>query len=128
LYIGLRNVTTGGEVWASSDGTNFNPVITGGLGNPANMRPYGLIVFDDRLYLVFTNTATGAEIWSTSDGSHWDQVGSAGWGDSNNITADYFDKGATIFNGKLFFGSMNGANGAEVWQLLQQVFLPLVVR
>jgi len=116
FYIGLRNVTTGGEVWRTTDGTTFTRVFDGGLGDPNNGRPYGLQVFNGYLYLVFSNLVTGAEVWRTSDGMTWEQVGDAGWGDSNNGFADYFDKGAAIFNNRLYIGTTNSANGGEVWK------------
>ncbi len=46
----------------------------------------------------FINLATGADVWRTADGTNWQQVARDGWGDRNNITADYFDKGAAVFN------------------------------
>ena len=119
LYIGLRNPTTGGEVWSSTNGLNFSPVFTGGLGNSNNTRPYGLIVFNGRLYLVFTNWVTGAEVWRTNNDNTWEQVSSSGLGDSLNLTADYFNKGATVFNNSLFIGTLkptDGGSGAEVWR------------
>jgi hypothetical protein len=129
FYIGLRNVTTGGEVWRTTDGTTFTRVFDGGLGDPNNGRPYGLQVFNGYLYLVFGNLVTGAEVWRTSDGMTWEQVGDAGWGDSNNGYADYFDKGAAIFNNRLYIGTSNWANGGEVWLFLHnRLYLPLVLR
>ena len=104
FYIGLRNITDGGEVWRTSNGEDYLPVFTGGLGDVNNMRPYGLIVYDDYLYLVLNNPVAGAGIWRTSDGDLWEQVGFDGWGDSSNYFGDYIDKGATIFNDSLFFG------------------------
>jgi DNA-binding beta-propeller fold protein YncE len=116
FYIGLRNVTTGGEVWRSANGLDWTSVFTGGLGNPWNQRPYGLIVFDSRLYLVFSNGDTGAEVWRTADGSTWEQVATGGWGDSNNSYSDYYDKAATVFNDRLYIGTFNDTNGGEVWK------------
>ena len=129
FYIGMRNVTTGGEVWRTTDGTTFTRVFDGGLGDPNNARPYGLEVFKDHLYLVFSNLVTGAEVWRTDDGVHWEKISDAGWGDINNGYADYFDKGATVFNNRLFIGTANWANGGEVWLFLHnRLFLPLVLR
>jgi hypothetical protein len=128
FYIGLRNVVAGGEVWSSTDGINFSPVIIGGLGNSDNLRPYGLYVFAGHLYLVFSNLATGAEVWRTATGSTWERVSSGGWGDRNNGYTDYFDKGATVLNNRLFIGTQNVANGGEIWQMLHQIYLPLVIR
>jgi hypothetical protein len=128
FYIGLRNVTTGGELWRSSDGLSWTNVFIGGLGNPDNQRPYGLVSFEGSLYLVFSNLDTGAEVWRSADGMAWEQIIAGGWGDSNNYFADYFDKGATVFDNRLYIGTVNWANGGEVWMLLRQVYLPLVLR
>ncbi|MBC7228114.1 MAG: SMP-30/gluconolactonase/LRE family protein [Thermoflexales bacterium] len=129
FYIGLRNVVTGGQLWRSTDGLNWTNVFTGGLGNPQNGRLYGLIPFDGHLFAVFSNPATGTEVWRTADGTHWQPVARDGWGDRNNIIADYFDKGATVFNNRLYIGAGNQANGGEVWRFAyQKVFLPLVLR
>lgn len=118
FYIGLRNLSDGGEVWRTSNGVDFTPVITGGLDDVNNTRPYGLTVYQDYLYLVFSNFSTGAEVWRTRDGNSWQQVNSDGWGDVNNRYADYYDKAATIFNNSLFIGTMNTSTGGEIWQLL----------
>ena len=99
---------------------SWTPVFTGGLGNPVNGRPYGLVVFDDRLYLVFSNLDTGAEVWSTEDGATWVRLMEGGWGDSNNGYVDYFDKGAVVLNDGLYSGTMNWAHGGEVWLVLRR--------
>lgn len=118
FYIGLRNVSDGGEIWRTSNGVDFSPVFTGGYGNVDNQRPYGLVVYENYLYLVFSNLSTGTEVWRTSDGNSWQQVNNDGWGDANNSIADYYDRGATIFNSSLFIGTMNGITGGQIWQLL----------
>ncbi|MFV2044799.1 MAG: SMP-30/gluconolactonase/LRE family protein, partial [Anaerolineales bacterium] len=135
LYIGLRNVEDGGEVWRSTDGLNWNSVIAGGLGNVDNGRPYGMITYGNNLYLVFSNLETGVEVWRSTDGSQWVQIGENGWGDSKNGFADYFDKGAAVFNGNLYIGVFNFANGAQIWQStasaevpLQNIYLPIILR
>jgi len=129
FYIGLRNVTSGGEVWRSNDGVTFNKVFDSGLGDPNNLRPYGLLVYDDQLYLSITNEETGDEIWRTSDGSTWEQVNIDGWGFSYNNYSDYFDKGAAVFKNSLYFGTLNGAIGGEIWEYLPEtIYLPLVIR
>jgi hypothetical protein len=118
FYIGLRNVTDGGEVWRTSNGVDFLPVFTGGYGNVDNQRPYGLIVYQNYLYLVFSNIPTGAEVWRTSNGSSWQQVNNDGWGDASNGYADYYDRAATIFNYSLYIGTMNNDTGGQIWQML----------
>jgi len=127
FYIGVRNITTGGEVWHSDNGTSWTPMFTGGLGNPSNTRPYGLVAFNSRLYVVFSNPDAGAEVWRTADGTTWEPDVAGGWGDSNNGYAAYFGKGGVVFNNQLFFGTMNVANGGEVWRAVVDIVTPLAL-
>jgi hypothetical protein len=129
LYIGLRNVTTGGEVWRSADGLHWARVFAGGLGNPDNGRPYGLFVAKDYLYAVLSNSFSGAEVWRTAEGNIWRRTNSGGWGDTGNAFADYFDKAATVFRFDLYVGT-NNDHGGEIWRLslAWRVYLPLVLR
>jgi len=119
FYIGLHNETSGGQVWRSTNGLAWTQVVAGGLGNPSNRRPHGLIVFNNRLYLVFSNLETGVEVWRSADGTSWEKVLGGGWGDSNNIFGSYFDRGAVVFNNRLFIGASkdaNDSNSGQVWQ------------
>ena len=116
FYIGLRNVTTGGEVWRSSDGASWSPVFTDGLGNANNQRPYGLIVHDNSLFLVFVNTENGSEVWKSVDGSSWQPVMQDGWGHTNYSSADYFDKGAAVFQDDLYIGTLQ--KGGRIWRFI----------
>jgi hypothetical protein len=116
LYFGTGAWDGSGEVWRSADGTEWEPVVTGGLGDPYNGRPYGLIAFDGHLYLVFCNVITGAEVWRSNNGTTWEQVADAGWGDTNNSYADYFDKAAAVFSDRLYIGTFNSANGGDIWK------------
>lgn len=132
LYIGLKNAN-GGQVWRSPTGNpgDWTPVITSGLGDPQNQRPYGLVVYGGQLYLVFSNLATGAEVWRSPTGNpgDWAQVADAGWGDSDNGFADYFDKAAAVFGNRLYIGTFNWVNGGEVWMMrTKDIYLPLVMR
>ncbi|HTO99940.1 MAG TPA: SMP-30/gluconolactonase/LRE family protein [Anaerolineales bacterium] len=117
LYIGLRNVTTGGEVWKSTNGSTFTPVITGGNSNPNNQRPYDLRVLNSSLYLTFANSVEGAQVWRTSNGSTWSQISGDGWGDQANNWGSYFNKGAAVFNGSLYMGTYyNFHKGGQIWR------------
>jgi sugar lactone lactonase YvrE len=129
FYLGLRNVNEGGQIWRCDDGANWSQVFAGGLGDATNKRPYGLIKFNEHLYLVFTNWDKGAEVWKTADGDSWRRMVDGGWGDSNNQGADYFDKGAAIFENRLYIGTHNSASGGEIWREAScAVYLPLTLR
>ncbi len=84
-----------------------------------------LIQFENALYAGSNNWNTGAQIWKTQDGTHWSQVNVDGYGDSNNN----YVWGGAVFKGSLYLSaSENYANGGEIWQMLKQVYLPLVIR
>jgi len=102
-------------------------VTANGFGNPQNYAITSLRVFSARLYAVTSNYTTGLEVWQTANGTDWEQVGFAGFGDSNN-GGTYWDNSVTVFNNSLFIGTMNWANGGEVWQMLNQIYLPLIMR
>ena len=129
FYVGIRNFAEGGQLWRSSNGSDWTLMFSGGLGNSDNSSPYGLIEYGSYLYVVLGNFETGAEVWRSTDGSNWEQVAEGGWGDGKNRTADYFDKGGVIFDGSLYIGASNWANGAQIWQMLgesNQIYLPIV--
>jgi hypothetical protein len=121
----------GGQVWRCTttsgcdEASDWTLSASGGFGNPQNRHIYSLLIFDSQLYAVTGNFSTGLEVWFTSNGASWEQVGFAGFGDSNN-QAPFWDNSVTVFNNRLFIGTMNWANGGEIWQLLNQIYLPLV--
>jgi hypothetical protein len=52
-----------------------------------------------------------------------------GWGKGDaNAWADYFDKAAAAFRDSLYIGTENDTDGGEIWQMLRQSYLPLVLR
>ncbi|MCB0188370.1 MAG: hypothetical protein KDE31_29070, partial [Caldilineaceae bacterium] len=115
LYVGTRNLVTGGEIWRSVDGATWEAVATAGFGNPNNGRFYNLTNWNRQFYVLVGNEATGAEVWRSNDGASWDQISDAGWGDSNNIY-DNYDGSVHAFDGRLYFGVGNWANGVELWR------------
>jgi hypothetical protein len=129
LYAGTRNSTTGGQIrrCQTCDGSDWTQVIGDGFGDLNNARVEGLISFHSRIFAITFNRTTGMEIWRSADGTQWTQANIDGFGDSNNW-APYWDNSATVFNDTLFIGTWNNANGGEVWQLLNQLYLPVVLR
>ncbi len=122
LYAGTYNYANsdnpGGELWRCQqcDGTDWQPVpVAKGFGDTENQGIYSLLIFDNTLYAFTYNRATGMEVWRTSDGTNWEQVGPDGLGDSNNAHP-YWDNAVASFNGCLYIGTWNDANGGEVWR------------
>lgn len=117
LYAGTRNWTTGAQIWrcTTCDAPgSWSQVMGNGFGDGNNGHVRDLYVQADQLYATTYNEATGLEVWRTSDGVNWTEVGSAGLGDSNN-RGTHFDRVIADFDGRLFVGTQNYPNGAELW-------------
>jgi len=124
----------GSEVWRCHvcDGSDWEQVIDNGLGNDCSRNMSALEVAGGRLYWVTGQAGVcnaGLEVWwsTTGDEDDWHQVGYAGFGDSNN-RAPYWDNSVLAFNDRLVVGTINTAHGGEIWGLLNDLFLPLVMR
>lgn len=129
FYVGLRNTVTGGRIWGSSDGTTFPLSLTvDGFHNANNKRPYGLYVHGGALYILWGNWTTGGEVWRrTPDG--WSlRIVQGGWGDADNRDVGQFDKAVVTFNNALYVGTGNSTTGGQIWQMLNLLYVPLVVR
>jgi hypothetical protein len=129
LYASVSNPNSGIQVWRSNTGHpgSWMQVVSGGFGNPLTNDRSGLRVHAGHLYLTAQNSTSGMEVWRTPDGINWEQIGLAGFGDSNTDYTEW-SNGMTVFNGNLFIGARNLANGGEIWQLLNSLYLPLVRR
>jgi sugar lactone lactonase YvrE len=127
LYAGVWNSTpnppytdTGGEIWRSSDGTSWEPVVQGGFGDRYNGEVMRLAVFNNQIYAAtWSYTSThGAEIWRSSTGNagDWTRVVSNGLGDATNQAVLTME----VFNGALYAGTYSyigpGLDGADVWR------------
>lgn len=107
LYVGVTNPTSGGEIWRTADGLQWERVADTGLGRRTNTVITPGLVFEDRLYAVTTtggslDTLTGLEVFRTSDGSTWEKVVSAGFdaGPERNVSGQLLE-----FKGRLFLAS-----------------------
>ena len=133
LYASTLNAS-GSQVWRCHlcNGTDWEQVVYDGMGNVCNRSMNALEAVRDRLYWISGQSwasSTGLEAWwsSTGDESDWHQIGYAGFGDSNN-RAPYWDNSVLAFNDTLVIGTINTAHGGEIWVLLNDLFLPLVMR
>jgi hypothetical protein len=132
LYASTTNCDAGGQVWRTTNGTTWEKLVTSGFGDAMNCTVDNLVIFGGSLYATTYNhpwetSQTGMEVWRTSDGVNWTQINPDGFGDSNN-RGGYWGSSMAVFNGNLYFGTRNWANGGEVWQLLNQLYLPLIQR
>ena len=126
LYAGVWNSTpnppytdTGGEIWRSSNGTNWEAVMQGGFGDRYNGEVMRLATFNGQLYAgTWSYTTThGAEIWrsDTGDLGSWSRVVSNGLGDASNEAVLTMEE----FNGALYAGTYSWGdvpNGADIWR------------
>jgi hypothetical protein len=53
----------------------------------------------------------------SQDCTSWRQINPDGWGDNNNPHTGSGDAATAIFNGRLFIGTGNVANGGEIWSM-----------
>lgn len=134
LYAGTTNYSaihgsTGGQIWrcAVCSGSDWVRVEGDGLGDAENYSVVSLVVFNGALHAVTRNWATGAEVWRTNDGVAWAQINPDGFGSSNN-GGPRFDNSVAAYNNRLVVGISNYTNGAEVWQLLEPRYLPMIMR
>jgi len=134
LYILTTHTSdAGSEIWRCHDcDSDFEQVVDNGLGNDCSRSMSALEVVGQRLYWVAGQSGAcnaGLEVWwsATGDEGDWHQNGYAGFGDSNN-RVPYWDNSVVAFNDMLTVGTHNAAHGGEIWVLLNDLFLPLVMR
>ena len=67
LYAGTWNRNSGGELWRSNDGENWEVLFRNGNGNPKDWAIMKLYSYNDRLYLGTMNWNTGAALLVSTD-------------------------------------------------------------
>ncbi|NLE73972.1 MAG: zinc ribbon domain-containing protein [Actinobacteria bacterium] len=106
LYVGVTNSTTGGEIWRTVDGLEWEQVADRGLGlaQRNSLRP--LLVYKDQLYVVGGHLAwaAGFDLFRSGDGTGWEQVVEDGFGagEHRNYQADLVE-----FEGRLYLSTQN---------------------
>ncbi len=128
LYLGARNEETGAKLWKTGSGNSGTwYMITGdGFNNAANVKIESLFPFNGRMYAV-TGNQEGVEVFVTDDGGDWQPYMTGGFGDLFN-NGTLWSSATTVFNGSLYIGTWNGAKGGQIWQMLNQVYLPMTLR
>lgn len=99
------------EIWTSSDGANWTPVIPSGPIWSAR-RAHGLEVFNNRLWVIGGADGTALnDVWSSADGISWTlEQPTAQWGGRSSFATAVFDNKLWILGG--YVGN-TGIN--EVW-------------
>jgi hypothetical protein len=127
LYTSTGSLDAVGTIWATTDGTNWSPIVADGFGDPNNTKISGLYALSGCLYATTDNFKTGSEVWRSKDGVTWVQINPDGFGDANNGET-IWSNATTDFQGHLFIGTNNNANGGEVWELAGfTTYLPLTL-
>jgi hypothetical protein len=127
LFVGTYNTTSGAQLWKTTNGTVWAPVMQNGFGDVRNEKIEMLRVYQNELYVFVNNSLRGGQVWQSNDGDLWKQVSVDGFGDSNNVST-LGNAGSAIFKNNFYVGISNTANGGEIWQMLHQVYLPLVLK
>jgi hypothetical protein len=89
LYAGAGwNNETPGQLWRSSDGTNWHPVTMNGFNDPDNIAITNFVEFKGMLYAGTGTLSGGAQIWRSHSGNpnSWEQVAPDGAGLAGNVT------------------------------------------
>ena len=109
-----------GQMWRSSNGTDWSQVVADGFGDPANGAITVLEIFKDNLYAAtHTPQSNGIEIWRSATGNNldWTPVVVNGYGDANNVDCT----GLIDFDGYLYAAVENNQDGLEVWRSLDGI-------
>jgi hypothetical protein len=96
----------GGKIWRSSNGLTWiedGKYVSAGIARFAVLKD-----------ILFASTweSNGTEIWKTTNGIDWKLSTTPGFGNTNNIGGI----ASEIFNGKLYWGTLNFDTGAQIWR------------
>lgn len=113
LYAGSGWAGLPGQVWRTSNGTEWQQVVGDGFGNPDNIGIGTFTVFSDTIYAGASNATDGLEVWrsSTGDSLSWTAVITAGLGYTSNVNLTGF----SIFNDFLYLFA-EGPQPCQVWR------------
>ncbi len=109
LYLGISNPESGGEMWRTSDGLEWERVADKGLGRASSASLDPDLVYEDRLYAFGYSGGTldqiaGFELFRSNDGTNWERVVENGFdvGPERNVQGDLVE-----FKGRLYLTSSN---------------------
>ena len=114
LYLGTRNDTTGGQIWRTANGMDWELVVGDGFGDVNNIKVESLLVYGGMLYAATFNPLTGVEVWRSADGISWQQFSANGFGNSDNF-ATLWNNATLEYQGQILIGTWNDNDGGELW-------------
>ena len=71
---GMSLPSSGGQIWRSENGIDWELVVKGGLGNINNQDMWSFMEFHDHLYVGTWNPDSGGQIWRSIDGKTFSQA------------------------------------------------------
>ncbi len=115
LYATTVNVNTGGQIWRTQNGRQWQQVVSNGLGSPKNQEPHRLAVAQGKLWVTFFSEAPmPSQVWRSDDGLHFVQSNLDGFGDPG-ITGGF--PRIIEFKGTMYWGGSKPTAGAQIWRI-----------
>jgi hypothetical protein len=109
LYIGVSNPASGGEIWRTADGLEWERVADNGLTRSNNLSLHPDMVYKDQLYAFGVAGGTldnllGFDLFRSDDGVTWEQVVEDGFsvGEERNVSGNLRE-----FQGRLYLTTNN---------------------
>lgn len=102
LYVGTLN-PLGFNVFRSSDGVTFTPVVLFGNGAIGNSACMDLVVYDNKIYVGTMNFFVGTSLFVSANGITFTPVYTNGNGDRRNAYTWWMNE----YNGRLYAGTFN---------------------
>lgn len=126
LYMGVWNFLTGGELWCTTDGTEWTLSASSGDATLVGIDPVG--VYDGYLYLGVQDLGTGiGHLWRTSDGVTIENASLPGFDLTSG--AAVFPNTGVIFQDHLYLGKYNWEIGGSIWRNSPfETWLPLMYK
>lgn len=113
LYAGTGNMNEGGQIWESTNGTDWLAVSEPAFGADDGIIIMDMIEFKDQLYVSlgwFENNP--AKIYRTSSPGIWEQVVEDGFDLTNNTSVSRF----VVFGDYLYAATIDQTDGLSIWR------------
>ena len=117
FYATTTNHKTGGELWFTEDGSEWDSITTDAFGKgPAVNELRSLRTSFDKIWLTAytqTDLSDGTAVWCSEDGLTFEQSNTDGFGDPNNNGQNAVTIG---FGDYQYWGGPNYEDGGQIWR------------